>query len=67
MSLLNCKKLIINNAERNIITTGLFCASTCIVSVFFTQITSVIAITGGIGSVNLCYLIPCKIQSFITV
>ena len=44
----------------NIICTACFQAATCSVSIVFPKVSNVLAIFGGISSVNIVYIVPCK-------
>ena len=49
----------------NIICTACFQAATCSVSIVFPSVSNVLAIFGGIASVNIVYIVPCKLTSLI--
>ena len=48
------------SAKFNIICTACFQASICFVSIVFPSVSNVLAIFGGIASVNIVYIVPCK-------
>ena len=49
------------SAKFNIICTACFQAATCSVSIVFPSVSSVLAIFGGIASVNIVYIVPRKL------
>ena len=44
----------------NIICTACFQASICFISIVYPSVSNVLAIFGGIASVNIVYIVPCK-------
>ena len=61
----NSLNYMINNSNEiskkfNLICTALFQTATCLVSIVFPNVQSVLSVFGGIASVNIVYIVPCK-------
>lgn len=44
----------------NYICTFLFQTATCLISIVFPNVQSVLSVFGGVASVNIVYIVPCK-------